>query len=205
MEEVKKKRKKPSEPRVAVKSKRVGSSKGCDYDNGKKQMATSEDIGEMSDEMEFGEVLDTGDMSEYPQIRNLKPRDQMILCASVSGYSPQFIAESLKTDRKTISRALVRIDPTNAFKISKDKKRAFLQRVSESKMLEAMSNITPGKLKESSARELSAIAKDFATISGNLTTSKHRETGTTSRLESLLLAVEIERLETAEVIEEQNG
>jgi len=156
------------------------------------------------EEMMVGDVLDSAELSKFPVIKDLEPRIQAQLCAYACGYGTPFIAKMFGISQPAVVKTLNRYDPERMFKIGPDAKKAFITRIVESRMAEAITSITPEKFEASTAKELTGIAKDLATIQANMNQSKHKNVDQ-GRLASLLEASERERVEklgSAEVEEQ---
>ena len=159
---------------------------------------------EALEEMLGGDVLDIEELAKYPEIRGLAPRYQAILCAYACGYATRFIADMVGMKQPNVMKIIDKYDPDRMFKIGPDAKKAFMTRIIESRMAEAITSITPEKLKASSAKELMSITKDGASIVANMNQSKHTAVRP-GKLASLLEAVEQERianLGSAEVLDD---
>ena len=131
------------------------------------------------------DILSSADLVNFPKIKDESPRNQSLMCAYACGYSTRFLAKAFGIAQPTVFNLIKRIDPNGAFKISDQGKKAFLTRIAESRAAEAISSITPEKLEDSSAKELSGIAKDFVSIAAGLNQTKHRDIAA-SRLDSLI-------------------
>ena len=155
------------------------------YDSGQNKIPSSEELAETTDIMLASDVLSAADLVDYPKLKNESPRNQAVMCAYACGYGQRFIAKMFGIKQPTVNVLINRIDPNKMFKVSADSKKAFLTRIAESRAVEAISSITPEKLEDASAKELTAIAKDCVAISQGLNQSKHKEL-TASRLDSLI-------------------
>ena len=143
------------------------------------------------------DVMCLEEVAQFPKLAQETPRNQGIVCALACGYSQGFIAKMFGLAQPTVWEIIQRIDPDGMFKLSPNAKKAFVTRLAEARGMEALSSITPEKLEESSAKELSGIAKDMAALSSSLNTSKHKDL-TPSRLDSLIDgALEAERVEVS--------
>ena len=146
------------------------------------------------EEMMTGDVLGSMELSKFPVIKTLEPRTQAMLCAYACGYGTPFIAKMFDVSQPAVVKMINRHDPDRMFKIGPDAKKAFITRIVESRMAEAITSITPEKFEASTAKELTGIAKDLATIQANMNQSKHKSVDR-GRLASLLEASELERIE----------
>ena len=149
------------------------------------------------------DILCIEDMAGFPALRDENPRNQMIMCAVASGFSQGFIAHAMGVSQPTINEIIQRIDPDHMFRVSPSAKKAFQTQMMEMRCVESLASITAEKLADSSAVELSRIAKTMADAVQNLNQSKHKEVGT-GRLDMLMDAIENERVEDAVIIEEES-
>lgn len=176
-----------------------------EHDHGMTRIPDPEELAGTEALMLAGDVLTAEDIAEYPEIKKLCPKHQAIMCAYSCGYGLRFIAKMFDMQQPNVVKLINRIDPARTFKVGAAAKKAFLQRIAESRAAEALSSITPEKLEASTAKELAGIGKDMMSIAGGLSNTKHKEIGS-SKLDSLLEAVENERLagmKQAEIVEEK--
>jgi hypothetical protein len=171
----------------------------------KKQAPEIVRVAECMDIQLHSDVMQMSDLADFPNIDDESPRNKLIVYATAGGYSQAAIAEALGVNQNTIWGIIHRIDPNGMFRLSPKAKDAFLVRLVKSRALEVMNYITPEKLKDSSAKELTGMMKDFVTINQSMTQSKHRENDG-SRIDSLMEAIEVERkgdgIEDAVIIKE---
>lgn len=156
------------------------------------------------EEMIAGDVLGLDDLAKYPVIQEASPRHQAILCAYACGYGTSFIGKMVGMKQPNVTAVLNKYDPDRMFKIGPDAKKAFITRIIESRMMEAITSITPEKLEASTAKECAGIMKDCATVAANMNQSKHAAVRP-GMVASLMEAAERERIEklpSAEVIDE---
>jgi hypothetical protein len=151
------------------------------------------------------DVMSMNELADFPNLKNESNRNKLIIGATAAGYTQAAIGDALGVNQNTIWEIIHRIDPNGMFRLSKGAKAAYTLNLLNSRKLEALSHMTPAKLKECSAKELSGIAKDMVMMTQNLTQSKHGAKGA-SKISMLMDAIEIERqndeIEDAEIIEE---
>ena len=135
-----------------------------------------------------GDVMGAMDLGAFPDIASEEPRSQAIMCMAACGMSQTYIAKVFDVSQPTINGIIKRIDPNGMFTIDRAGKNAFITKMAQGRTVEAMASITPEKLEESSARELTAIAKDMVSIDQTLNQTKHKEMAG-SRLDNLLAEV----------------
>ena len=145
------------------------------------------------------DVMALEEISEFPSLRNLSPRDQMIMLATACGYSQQYIAKAYGISQQAIHRVVKKHDPTMSFRITPNAKKAFLTRILEGRTLEALSYITPEKMEVATAKELTDMASKFVNINQSMNQSKHKEVSG-SRLDNIMAAIEQEGVEEAEIV-----
>jgi len=151
------------------------------------------DIASKMEEMLASDVLDSETLAKYPVLKEIPPRHQAIMCAYACDYSTRYIGEMVGMKQPNVMSVINKYDPDRMFKIGPEAKKAFMTRLIESRMAEALTSITPEKLSQSSAKELMSITKDGATIVANMNQSKHKSVRP-GKLASLLEAVEQERI-----------
>jgi hypothetical protein len=154
------------------------------HDHGKMELPESEEVGNSSQLM-ADDIISSQDLVDFPKIKDESPRNQSLMCAYACGYSTRFIAESFNISQPTVFNIIKRIDPTGAFRISPDGKKAFLTRICESRAMEAMGSITPEDYRNSTGVEKARIADISIKISQSLNQTKHKSISV-SRLDSII-------------------
>ena len=139
------------------------------------------------------DVLGAEELEQFPDIKSMSERNQGVFAMHVCGYGPAFMAKAFGVSQPCITRLLNRLDPDRRYKLDPNAKKAFLTRVLTSKAAEAMACITPDKLMDASAKELTGVMKDCLGMSETLNQSKHAQLST-GRLDNLLDEIEREAL-----------
>lgn len=132
-----------------------------------------------------GDPMSLEEIRNFPTLLDASPKDQGIICMYACGYSQGFIAKSYGMAQPSVWERIQKIDPDGVFKLSPVAKQAFITRLVESRRLDVLGSITQDKLDDSSARELSGIAKDLTMVHQSMNQSKHKEI-TAGRLDSLI-------------------
>ena len=123
-----------------------------------------------------GDLLTMSEAQRFPDIENIPKRAQIILIAVAAGYGQKYIAEALGIKQPAISQYMKKYDPHGIVRnATEEAQKAFRTQLVHSRMVEALSSITPEKMQSASAGELSNIARNMQTISDNMNQRKHRE------------------------------
>lgn len=144
----------------------------------------------------FGTTLDCDimtldELADFPDIGHESLRNQGIMAMSVVGHGTPSIARAFGIKQPTVFNIIKRIDPTGIFKHSPDAKKAYATKIAESRMVEAISSITPEKLADCSAVDGMRVAKGCSDLIQNMNQSKHKEIGS-SKMDMLMDALERE-------------
>ena len=131
------------------------------------------------------------EIGELPDFSRVSSRNQVVFMAYVSGYPMSFIGEAFGVCPQMICKIIDRLDPDRRFRLDEKAKKALITRIYESRCIAALSSITPEKLKESSAKELAAIAKTMSDAAANMNRSKHKGISS-SRVDNMMRQLEAE-------------
>lgn len=135
------------------------------------------------------DVMGLEELSDYPELKKEPDRNHVIMGCVALGISQNVIADTLGVSQVTITRIVNRIDPERKMRVSKAAKKAFLTRLYETRAMEALSYITPEKLKAASARDLMALSKQATDAMASMNQSKHRDISS-NKLDRMLAALE---------------
>lgn len=161
---------------------------------GKKRDKVVEKVAEAKLAVISNDILSLDEMNNFPDLRKENERNQMIIMATACGMSQPFIAKALGVSQPTINEIINRIDPNKQFRLSPDSKKAFMTQMYGTRCVEALMSITPEKLEESSAVELSRIAKTMNDAAQNLNMSKHKNISS-NKMDMLMDALESEAVD----------
>jgi len=184
----------------------MAETKLMEYDHGTTQIPDQDGMEEGEEFYEHGDIMSLAEINEYPEIKKLSARNQGVMMAHAYGYSQRAIADMFSMKQPNVCSLIRRIDPNGMFKVSKDAMKAFQTRMMESRAIEMLSYITPEKMKEASAGELTRAATSLFNASAAMNQTKHKSALTGSILDSMAEQIEIERLakmDKAEVEEQQ--
>lgn len=125
-------------------------------------------------------------------MEDIPDRAAIILALSAMGYGPTRIAGILKIKTPTVYDYINRYDPQRKCTISDEDRRLITTKMMQSTAVEALMNITPAKLQESTAKELSAIASQCAQTVERLSLSKKiGDTISSSRVANMIDALDM--------------
>jgi len=157
------------------------------YDHGKTKLAEPEMLAGSEEEMLHGELLSSADMEGFPEIQKLSLTNQGIMCAHAMGYSQRAIADMFDKEQPNVCALIKRVDPKGMIKVTPQAKKAFQIRMLEARSMEALSYITPEKLKAAGAGELTKVSTALLNQSQSMQQTKHKAIDGT-RLDSLIEA-----------------
>jgi hypothetical protein len=149
--------------------------------------------------------MDSQILEQYPDMKKMTKRQQVILACAAMGLGVRAIAHGLGVTTGTIYTVLAAVDPDNKVRVTDEGRKAFVTRMLESRISESLLAITPEKLADSSAKELTTISKNLATIKASMNQSKHKGSSA-SRLSALMNEIEHDRIAKGNtiVIEEED-
>ena len=186
-------------------SGRVATSEGVPYCNVQADVPERDDFEGLDAILYTEAVLDSAILDTYPDLRRMSKRDQLILCGRAFGLSFEAIGEAVGLSRQGVLHVVTKQDPERKIEMSKDAKRAYVARMVEARAMDAVRAITGEKLKESSARELSQIAKNLSAL-GESTKGHEGRRIPAGRMDSLLAELDRERnMGIADVEEVEEG
>jgi len=107
-----------------------------------------------SEDLESVQVLD-----KFPELRRLKPRDQLIMTSLALGHSVRYTAEAMGVSKSLVSKVSIRVDPSKRFLLDEDARKAFIGQSARTVAMEAISAVTPEKLNDCSAPAAAKVAK----------------------------------------------
>ena len=157
------------------------------YDHGKTKLADNEMLASSEEEMLHGELLSSADMDGFPEIQKLSLVNQGIMCAHAMGYSQRAIADMFDKEQPNVCALIKRVDPKGMIKVTPQTKKAFQIRMLEARAMEALSYITPEKLKAAGAGELTKVSTALLNASQSMQQTKHKAIDGT-RLDALIEA-----------------
>jgi len=166
--------------------------------NARSRVPAKVDFDELNDIRFSDVVMDSELLDQYPDMRKMTKRQQVVLAAAAMGLGHRAIAAAMGITHEAVGKMLRVIDPDSRVRVSREGKRAFITRMVESRMSESLLAITPEKLNDSTAKELTTIAKNLAGISQTMNQSKHRSVSS-GRLTHLMSEIEGERISKADV------
>ena len=175
--------------------------RGIVGENKNAKIIEPEDFQELDEILYKESVSTSGILDKYPDLRKMSKLNQLILAGSAMGMGIQAIGRAVGMDKSSISRRLAKLDPEKMIRMTPEGKKAFSESVVKSKTLDALLAITTDKMEESSARDLSAIAKNLTSIS-NASKAQKFSGATMGQLDNLMGEIETEQLAVADVIEE---
>jgi hypothetical protein len=118
-------------------------------------------------EHDVAEVADLGEFmpasvevsNDLPDFRDIPTKAQHILSLRALGWSISAIASTFEITPPSIHSCLDRYDPDRRLSFTPEQRKAFISKLWESRVSEALFHITPEKLKAAPARDLAHIAR----------------------------------------------
>ena len=166
--------------------------------NANARLPSKEDFDDLHSIQYSDVVMDSEILDKYPDMRKMTKRQQVILASAALGLGHRGIAHAFGISKEAVQQVLMLVDPDKTVRMTKEGRKAFMTRMVEARASEAVLAITPEKLNDSSAKELTVIAKNLASISQAMNQSKHKAVSS-GRLVSLMDEIEAERVSNADV------